>query len=227
MLFAPVALKHDEFIEHVSVDIIKNDFTPDDFEGTLWYVLCQLPEREREIFLKIERDHIPVRAIGLEYGVSGQRISDINQSTKSRMVSLWGDLLRKGIMGEMQETAKNAHAYGESTAKDNYYKLGYTDGYDDGVKNRMRRHFATEEYNEISLSDLNFSYRLQHYLFDNDLLNLSQIIERGDGIMDIDHLGRTSFVELIERIAEFGVDVNRYFPKMMKKYNIVVEDENV
>ena len=216
-----------DFAEYVSKDIVGNSITPDDFEATLWYVLYQLPERNRDIFLKVERDQIPVRTVGLEYGVSGQRIFDLDKETKERMISVWGDLLKNGLMQYVQITANASREYGEQTAKTHYYKIGYTDGYADGSNSRLQKHFATAEYNSISLSDLALSYRTQHFLFDASLLNVSQIIERGDNIMLIRNLGRASLTELIERLKEFGVDVGMHFPNTIKRYKINLEDENV
>lgn len=228
MVFTPSSPRtHNGFIEHVSKDIIGNEKTPSDFEGTLWYVLYQLPERNRDVFLKIERDCDSVRTIGMEYGVSGQRISELNKTTKERMINLWGKLLKTGFMEQIQSTAKEFSEYGEQSAKEKYYKLGYTDGYEDGSKNKLAQCFATEEYNNISLSDLSLSYRVQHYLFDEGLLNISQIIERGDGLLSVQHLGRESYTELIDRLTEYGVNVKKHFPKMIKKYRITVEEENV
>ena len=224
MTFAPSPRTTTGFLEHVSKDIVGNATTPSDFEGTLWYVLYQLPERNRDVFLKIERDCMSVRGVGLEYGVTGQRIFDLNKDTKERMLEMWGGLLRTGFMEHMQLTAKEAREYGEKSAKEHYYKLGYTDGYNDCNESKEQKHFATDEFNNISISDLSLSYRTHHYLFDANLLNVSQIVECGDNILDIRNLGKGSITELIDRLYEFGVDVKRYFPITMNKYGIKVGD---
>ena len=220
---AQAKLSYDEFIEHVSRDIVRNETMPDDFESTLWYVLYQLPARNREIFLLIERDGVAYRTVGAEYGVTGQRIYELNKTTIETMLRLWGSFLREGIMQSMRNSADASQAIGEANAKDRYYKLGYTAGYADGSHSKLQQHFATEELNAISLSDLTLSYRTYHYLFDAGLLNLSQIIEYGDKIMFIPHIGKLSCAELIDRLAEFGVDVKKHFPKTIKKHKINVE----
>ena len=222
-----MTLTNKEFLKHVSYDILHMEETPPDFESTLWDVLYQLPERNREVFLNVERDQIPVRSVGMEYEVSGQRIFDLNQSTKNTLITKWGDFLKTGIIQFMSDTAATSKKVGENEAKERYYKLGYTDGYEDGNRNKAQKHYAKEEFNAISLSDLSLSYRTHHYLFDEGLLNVSEIIERGDGILEIAHIGKGSYTELIERLSEFGVDVYAHFPKTMMKYNIKVEENNV
>lgn len=224
MTFSPTPRTQHGFIEHVSKDIVKNITTPEDFEASLWYVLYQLPERNRDIFLKVERDNTPVRVVGLEYGVSGQRIFDLNKETKANMLSFWGEILSKGVMQYTKDTADVAREYGEKNASVIAYKRGYTEGYSDGSKNKLQRHYATEEFDGISLSDLTLSYRTQHYLFDNNLLSVSQIIECGDNIMKIHNLGKKSLEELITRLKDFGVNVTRYFPATINKYDINVEE---
>ena len=224
--FAPVPLTNDQFLEHVSHDLLENDEMPNDFEPTLMYVLHQFPKRTRDIFMMIEKENIPVRTIGLNFEVSGQRIHVVNHKTIEDMKEKYGDMLAMGMMEYINGAKRQAKAYGEMNTRSSYYKLGYTDGYEDGIEKRKQKYFARSALNAITVDDLNLSYRTEHFLTLNGITNVSKILELGDDITKIPNLGRISYLELFDRLVEFDIDVKQYFPKTIRKYKMDIKENN-
>lgn len=225
--FSPKPLTDDQFLEHVSRDLLENDEMPNDFEPTLMYVLHKFSPRAREIFMMVEKENIPVRTVGLSFEVTGQRIHMINKQTIEDMKTKYGDILAMGMTEYIDGVKRQAKAYGEMNTRSSYYKLGYTDGYDDGLAKRKQKYFARSSLNAISIDDLNLSYRTEHFLSLNGITNVSKILEQGDDLMHVPNLGATSLKELLERLIEFDIDVKQYFPKIIRKFKMTFEEDAV
>jgi len=217
-VFCPVPKTHEDFIEHVSKNIMENKETPEDFEATLAYILYKMPVRKREIFLAIERDNIPVRTIGIKYSVSGQRIHDINKNTIATLKEKYGRMLSIGMAKYIAEEKQQSKVLGETNTRNSYYKLGYSDGYADGKQRRKQMYFSRTSLNSITLDDLSLPYRAEHFLSVFGLTDASKIVNKGDDIMKIPNIGRSSLFELFERLLQFDIDVYEYFPRTIKKF---------
>ena len=220
--FYPTPKTHDEFIEHVSKNIFGNQTTPNDFEATLAYVLFRLPVRSREIFLAVERDNISVRTLGVKYSISGQRVHEIKKKCVEDMKASFGDMLSLGIEEYQKKEFDRAKKIGENNSRSPYYKSGYADGYSDGIARRKQKYFVHTPLHSISLSDLNLSFRAEHYLSASGLLTASQIVNYGDNIAKIPNIGKTTLFELLTRLHDFNVDVYECFPETMKRYKFAM-----
>lgn len=216
--FYPTPKTHEEFVKHVSEDIFGNQTTPKDFEATLAYVLYRIPTRSREIFLAIERDNLSVRTIGIRYSISGQRVHEINKKSIDEMKASYGDMLTFGMEEYHRREFDKAKKIGENNSRSPYYKCGYTDGYNDGMARRKQKFFSHTPLHDVSLSDLNLSYRAEHFLSASGLDNASQIVNYGDNIAKIPNIGKTTLYELLTRLRDFDVDVFEAFPEIMKRY---------
>ena len=108
----------------------------------------------------------------------------------------------------------------EHECREKYTKEGYQMGYADGIMKREKAFYSYGKYDEITIDDLDLSNRSYNALQRNGIYSVSDLIHAGNGIVDIENLGKKSIEEIIEKLAEIGVPVGKYFKRVMLEYDI-------
>lgn len=172
---------------------------PEDMLGSLAYVLCSLPERNREMISLRYKDGLSYNAIGDKYGISRARVEAIvTASIKTLREPSMKKFLVYGVRGYAQE----------------YHKREMK------AKASVEINTSPFDYSEMSVYDLELSTRSKNALSVAHIKTISDLLRCGDSLRDMRNIGVTSIREMMGELKRFGVNVKKYFPRTCYECNV-------
>lgn len=216
-----------EFPKNLFVAITGTEDMPIDGSGTLFYLLEKIdPPIRKQLLLERYKDGLSYRKIGEMHGVSGARVESL-VSKAIDFLKTYKHLMIDGISKTMldcsvkctEEMTKKIDA----ECREKYTKEGYQMGYADGILKREKAFYSYGNYDKITIDDLSLSNRSYSALQKNGIYTVSDIINIGNGLADIRNLGRKSLEEILTQLNDIGVDIDKYFKRVIMSYEFFVK----
>lgn len=196
---------------------------PKDFTASMMYLIYTLPERSAGLVLARYRDGLSLRDVGEKFGISGARAEMLINDSISLMkaksnlltdgventLTMRGILFRNEIVSEIEKKYKSQ-----------YTREGYQSGYLDGLKKRRQVTYSYGKYDTMTIADISLSNRSYNALTGANLITISDIIHKGNALHNLRNIGASSLQEIIGQLKEIGVDVHKYFPRIIYEYNL-------
>lgn len=205
--------------------ITGTDTMPVDGSGTLFYTLEFLAPKNKQLLLQRYKEGFSFRKIGVLNEISGARVERVIADTVDQLKAN-SDLLKNGVMATIrkmsEECSKETAERLEATCRDKYTKEGYQMGYADGITKREKAFYSYGRYDEITIDDLELSHRSYYALQKNGIHTVSDIINVGNGLDKIDNIGKKSLNEIIEKLNDLGVNIDKHFKRIILKYDIKI-----
>lgn len=186
-------------------DIPAEDELPQDWKGTLMYLMSRLNEREEQIVLLHYKDGIPYRLIGTRLGCTGSRIGQVIIHAQERMLTGDGaNLLQYGVRGwfgadhpeQMQKAFETGYRKGHVEAKTKR-------PYDPGLYIKAFRY--THEPETTPISVLGFSTRTANCLSRARIETVAELAGKSvEELRRIRSLGKGCLKEINTKLQEIG-----------------------
>ena len=207
--------------------ITGTDVMPEDGVGTLYYLLERLSPTHKTLLLERYRTGLPYRKIGEIHGVSGARVESVVSKAVERL-SKSKVMLVNGMAKTFKETSSKCTEEMtrkiEAECREKFTKEGYAMGYADGILKREKAFYSYGRYDEITINDLDLSNRSHTALQKHGIYTVSDIINVGNGLADIENLGKKSLEEIVRHLHDIGVDVDKHFKRIIMNYEIFFDD---
>ena len=201
--------------------ITGTDTMPVDGTGTLYYLLELVAPKNKQLLMQRFKEGFSYRKIGVLNGVSGSRIEAVVSDTieglkaqKTLLIDGVANSLAKASMICKSEVREKLDA----ECREKYTKEGYQMGYADGLMKREKTFYSYGKSDEVTIDDMDLSHRSYNALQGNGIYTVSDIINVGNGLMQVRNLGKKSLEEIIMKLYEMGVDVKKYFMRVILTY---------
>ena len=196
---------------------------PVDGSGTLFYLLEFIAPKNKLLLLQRFKEGFSYRKIGVLNEISGARAEAvISDTVKSMRASK--EMLINGIAKTINDASLKCNDIArkkmEAECREKYTSEGYQMGYIDGIAKREKAMYSYGKYDNITIDDLDLSNRSYTAMQKNGIYTVSDIIHIGNGLFDIENLGKKSLIEIITKLHEIGVDVSKHFKRIILKYEI-------
>lgn len=173
----------------------------------LQYALSTLDDREQEVILQRFRDHRSRSEIGLDFGISPERIRQIENKTirKLREPSRW-NYIKLGVAGYMQKRTKDFYSQG--------YNAGYKSGYETGVhdeQNGVKLAYQDSKLLNLTIENMNLSIRSFNCLKRVNCERIGDVARlRDEEISTMRNLGKKSADEIARKLNELGIQYTEW-----------------
>lgn len=173
---------------------------PSDYYATIMYLVHRFPAKKAEMILSRYRD-----------GLSFRKIGDIFELTGARAESIISDCIesmrqdRSMLMDGIEETMNHCKTFPVARVSST-------------VESEPPTTFG--EYEGISVAELDFTTRTMNAFLRSDIGTVADIMRMGNDIWSLPHLGEKSLNEIVIKLAEIGVDVKKYFNRVIIAFKI-------
>lgn len=188
-------------------DLEEEKHYPEDFEGSVQYVLTTLTERERVIILYRYTQGLTYDAIARIMGVTRERIHQVEAKALRKLRHpKRSKYFKLGVSGVIESVIQSELAL----EKEKSYQAGYKDGYRDGSIDPMETvggFGAKNSYVALDwkIEELDLSTRSYNALRRAGIDNVRDICLYDD-LRRIRNLGKTSRLEIICKLEELSLD---------------------
>lgn len=181
---------------------------PDDCYATLMYAVYRFPRNKAEIVLMRYRDGLSYRAIGEKCNLSGARVEAIVSECVEKLQTK-KQLLTMGVEKAMTVTDESNKVLRDELQK----RVEQINAIDCPAE-------VVAAYESFPLEELDLTARSYNGLARCGIATVADIIRSGNDIMHIPHLGRKSLSEIVQKLYDIGVDVKKYFNRIIIELNL-------
>lgn len=187
-------------VRNTTMDVPLN-MTPDRIRG-LQYAMSTLEPREYEVLMYRYNSKLTLRAIGEIYSLSVERMRQIENKAlrKLRTPSRW-NYIKLGVAGYWQQRKKQYYDQG--------YRIGYLDGYENGVKDEKEgrnRAYKDNPILDLIIENLELSTRAFQCLRRMGCNRIGDVVAKdAESILKTRNMGKKSMDEIARALHKRNI----------------------
>lgn len=212
--FYPWKLMNPNAPESIAVDTV-----PDDLMASIEYVVHTLTERERTVLLMYCKDKMTLKEIGLQIGVTLERVRQILAKAFRKL--RWLDrekFIRYGVSGVIRNESMKAAEIAvelerERAAKEARILRQQLNSGDRGEQLIRETVMSTPSIDAIPIETLNLNIRPYNCLIRQQIYTIGDITKLSQKeLLKVRNLGRKSYAEVVESLEHIGLDCSKFKP---------------